>query len=302
VLGKTLGKILDSSIYLSFDQTGYKRHEADFDVFSPKEKEGKVAVVTGGSSGIGLNVVNFLSNLNVDIYSLSRSGDQIENESNKFFLSLDVSNFKDILNFCEKAPDRIDYLVLNAGGMPEKKILNDLGFESQFASQVIGHYLMMKHLFELNKLHKETKVVWTTSGGMYLCKYDERFAKGEMEGYDKVKVYANAKRAQVILLDYLKKDFPFFVGAMHPGWVDTPGVRSAIPGFYEFTKNRLRNSSEGADTINWLLLNDKNLASGELWFDRKIRKKYLFPFTKTSKTIEDSIYQLCKKTYSDLTK
>ena len=302
MLKKTFGKILDSSIYLSFDQTGFQRHEADFDVFSPVQKEGKVAVVTGGSSGIGLNVVDFLSALKIDTYSLSRNGDQVGNDNHKFFSSLDVSNFVEILNYCEKAPERIDYLVLNAGGMPEKKVLNDFGFESQFASQVIGHYLMMRHLFELGKLHKETKVVWTTSGGMYLCKYDENFATGKMKGYDKVKVYANAKRAQVILLEYLKKDFPFFIGAMHPGWVDTPGVRSAIPGFYEFTKNRLRNSSEGADTINWLLLNDRNLVSGELWFDRKIRKKYLFPFTKTSKSIEDSIYHLCKKTYTDLTK
>ena len=52
---------------------------------------------------------------------------------------------------------------------------------------------MMKHLFELNKLHEKTKVVWTTSGGMYLCKYDESFAAGRMKATTKLKYMPTQK-------------------------------------------------------------------------------------------------------------
>ena len=42
------------------------------------------------------------------------------------------------------------------------------------------------------------------------------------------------------------------VNSMHPGWADTPGVQSALPGFRRITQSVLRSSDEGADTIVWL--------------------------------------------------
>ena len=39
---------------------------------------------------------------------------------------------------------------------------------------------------------------------------------------------------------------------MHPGWADTPGLKSSLPRFYGATKRLLRTPQEGADTIVWL--------------------------------------------------
>ena len=40
--------------------------------------------------------------------------------------------------------------------------------------------------------------------------------------------------------------------AMHPGWVDTPGVESGLPLFGKITGPILRTPEEGADTLVWL--------------------------------------------------
>ena len=42
--------------------------------------------------------------------------------------------------------------------------------------------------------------------------------------------------------------------AMHPGWTETEGVKTSIPGFYATFKNKLRNLQQGCDTTVWLCL------------------------------------------------
>jgi dehydrogenase/reductase SDR family protein 12 len=39
---------------------------------------------------------------------------------------------------------------------------------------------------------------------------------------------------------------------MHPGWVDTPALREAMPDFHKKFENSLKDEDEGADTIVWL--------------------------------------------------
>ena len=40
--------------------------------------------------------------------------------------------------------------------------------------------------------------------------------------------------------------------AMHPGWVDTPGLKAGLPRFEAFWRPLLRSPAEGADTVVWL--------------------------------------------------
>ena len=63
----------------------------------------------------------------------------------------------------------------------------------------------------------------------------------------------------------------------------------------------LRVPSEGADTINWLIGTKDTLPSGELWFDREIRKKVVFPWTKNSEKECASILNFCESIYEKLT-
>lgn len=64
--------------------------------------------------------------------------------------------------------------------------------------------------------------------------------------------------------------------SMHPGWVDTPGVRNSMPNFYEKMKDKLKDVDEGVDTINYLSLTPiEKINSGQFYYDRKIADKHL---------------------------
>ncbi len=102
--------------------------------------------------------------------------------------------------------------------------------------------------------------------------------------YDGVVAYAETKRAQVVLAELWAERLRsqrIAVNAMHPGWADTPSVRSSIPGFYRMTRHILRTPAEGADTIVWLAAADAARAhSGRFFFDREPRGTHWLPGTR----------------------
>ena len=68
---------------------------------------------------------------------------------------------------------------------------------------------------------------------------------------------------------------------MHPGWVDTPGLVTSLPGFHRLARPILRSADQGADTIVWLATADPGLlGSGRFWHDRRPRSEYLLPWTR----------------------
>ena len=82
--------------------------------------------------------------------------------------------------------------------------------------------------------------------------------------------------------------------SMHPGWVDTPGLRSSLPGFYNSMKGKLRTPEQGADTIVYLIcLEAAKLEPGAFYFDRKPTAKHIkMGFTQYS---EKDVEKLAKK-------
>ena len=278
-------KLLDTSIFYSFDKSGFIRHSKNFTALK-EFKKGSQALVTGGSSGIGQAVSIELAKQEVKVIITGRDKEKGEasckDSSDINFIQWDMANWNEIDSVVDSIQP-LEYIVLNAGGMPEDLVHNSFGIELQFASQLFGHYYLIKALKEKGKLLKGAKIVWVTSGGMYLSKLDlSKISKDKK--YDKVATYANVKRAQVTLLPFLKSEFPDqLVNCMHPGWVATPGVSAAIPKFNKKMSGKLRAPIQGADSILWLLSeNDQKISSGNLYFDRKKVKKHLFWFTKES--------------------
>ncbi len=267
-----LDKLLDLSVYFSFDRSGFKRHERFFKQSQNLDLKNKNVLVTGGTSGIGHSAAVSLKRLGANVYVTGRNlkkGMKVEKDGLKF-LQLDLANWKEVKEFSQ-GETVFDHIVLNAGGMPESKEVNDEGVELQVASQLIGHYKLVKNLKENNKILEGTRIVWVSSGGMYL----KKLMISELENninYDKVDTYANVKRAQVTYVEELGQSEEWkglHHYSMHPGWVDTAGIEKALPGFYKWTKNRLRSGKEGADTIVWLVASNSNLEDGAFYFDRE---------------------------------
>jgi dehydrogenase/reductase SDR family member 12 len=290
-------KLLDASIYYSFDKSGFIRHSKNFnDNYS--FHSGSKALVTGGTSGIGKEVSLHLANGGVEVSVTGRDeekGKVAENSHNKIhFISWDMANWAEIDKISSES-NILDFVVLNAGGMPSKYSTNKHGIELQFASQLFGHYYLIKALKKKGKLKDSARIVWVTSGGMYLnlLNLNSIF---ENNNYDKLATYANVKRAQVTLLLHLKEEFSdYTVTAMHPGWVATPGVSEAIPAFEKKMGDRLRTPLQGADTILWLLGSTQSIESGKLYFDRKKVKSHFFWWTKKGDNLLTELVEILNK-------
>ena len=86
------------------------------------------------------------------------------------------------------------------------------------------------------------------------------------------------------------------VNAMHPGWADTPSVKSSLPRFRRVTRNILRTPAEGADTVVWLAACPRAREStGRFFFDREERRTHLLPFTRESEEDRRALWQLCER-------
>lgn len=268
---KFFNSILDKSIYFCFDSSGFKRHAKDFEPIDFNTIDSEV-LITGGTDGIGKAVALELLENNKSVTILGRDPAKFIDHPNAHCIQLDLANYQQIVEF-SKQTKKIKYLVLNAGGMPSELTFNSYQHEYQLASQLLGHFLLFSILHKNEKLANNAKIIITSSGGMLLKKLDLDDLINPRK-YDKVQTYANVKRAQVIMIEEFSKKFSqYHWASMHPGWVETKAVIESLPGFYQFTKNRLRTPKQGADTILWLLATDFR-SNGHFWFDRKIAHQY----------------------------
>ena len=88
---------------------------------------------------------------------------------------------------------------------------------------------------------------------MYTQRFDLEWSSPP-DGYNGVTAYARVKRAQVVLAHEWARRWgatAWTAIAMHPGWVDTPGLAAGLPSFTRLGP-LLRSPDQGADTVVWL--------------------------------------------------
>ena len=129
----------------------------------------------------------------------------------------------------------------NAGALTPTYQTTAEGVERTLATQVFGPYLLTAALAPLlfssaagsaDGSSAPPTIVTMSSGGMYSQRFDLGTLETGPDGYDGVVAYARAKRAQLVLADAWADRFapaPVASYAMHPGWVDTPGLAEGLP-------------------------------------------------------------------------
>lgn len=296
-----LDKLKDYSIVYSFDKTGYERHAKQFSALNSVKFAGKHFLVTGGTRGIGEAVAKGMLEMGAKVTVTARSSKDFDinfkDAANAAFIDLDLADFEHILH---QDYGYYDGIVLNAGGMPSELHVINNQFDTIFASQVAGHFVLLKHLIESRRLKPQSSVHWVASGGMYMQKLDLSDLAWQHKTYDKVKSYANAKRSQVILNGMLAQRYKGFVfSCSHPGWVGTAALAEALPDFTKKLGKRLRTAEQGADTILWCLEQGLNLKSGLFWFDRKPRQTAPFFWTRETEADRLDLWKLMESVWED---
>ena len=173
--------VLEASVVGSFTKVGYeaRRRMFGWQDLDRLHMDGKVVVITGGNSGLGLAAATELAGMGAAVRILVRNAERGEAARRKIAAAgigdvrvylADLSSLASVRAAAEAIRDgepRIDVLIHNAGALlPERSTSAD-GHEATFATMVLGPFLLTKELLPRLRSAPGARVVWISSGGMY---------------------------------------------------------------------------------------------------------------------------------------
>ena len=292
-----LGKLsLGIRFYLgfapSFSKMGYDKRrlgskpvEADF--------SGQTWLVTGASGGIGRAITLGAAARGAQVIAVARSQTKLDAlavdlppaggvETLACDLSL-IAELRTAVETLARAGRRVDVLVNNVGVLLNDHGMTPEGFETSFATNLLGHYALTEGLLAEGLLAEEAQIIEMSSGGMYTVPLGLRALDvHEPSRHDGVMAYARHKRAQIALTKHWNARYGAHVAChvMHPGWVDTEGVKTSLPGFRKLFQRVLRNAEQGGDTALWLAAKRPAVVDEGIWLDRELRPEHVTDATR----------------------
>ncbi|SEG87276.1 NAD(P)-dependent dehydrogenase, short-chain alcohol dehydrogenase family [Nonomuraea solani] len=210
--------------------SGFDAKSTADDVLQGIDLSGKLAIVTGGYSGIGLETTRALAKAGARVVVPARRLDSAQEAVGGIdgveVDRLDLGDLESVRGFAERflGTGRDLDLVINSAGImacPETRV--GPGWEAQFATNHLGHYALVNRLWPAiargrgrvvavsSAAHRASGIRWD----------DVQFERG----YDKWLAYGQSKTANVLFarhLDTLAKDTGVRAFSLHPGGILTP--------------------------------------------------------------------------------
>ena len=314
-----VSRVMDAAVVPGFSRIGYAvrsrlGHWADP---SSMDLSGKVVVITGPTSGIGEATASLLAPTGARLVLVARNATKCAatvaalrdsctgGEPETVIADMgDLASVRDASRAIAARHGAVHALVHNAGALFTARETSPQGREATIESHVLGPHLMTSLLLPSLRAGNG-RVVTVSSGGMYAVGVpdcgDGRTPEMGPGSWDGTRQYAIAKRVQVVLNEMWAAGEPgVSFAAMHPGWADTPGVRSSIPLFGRVTSPILRSPREGADTVAWLVAVPDQGESGQFWCDREPRPVHRVPTTRRTDTVaaREALWRWCEDSIS----
>lgn len=282
-----------SRFFTRFSRVGMRRRQRNWQ--SCREcLDGQTWLITGASGGIGAAIAGLAHARGARVLAAARSSDKLArlahvagNSDRLVPLRVDFSSVADSRRLAQELTargERIDVLVNNVGLLLDRFELTPEGLETSFVTNLLSHFVLTEGLRAAGRFADGAAVINMSSGGMYgsPLRLSEMAASTASE-HDGMAAYAMHKRAQVELTrawNHCWQGQPR-VYVMHPGWVDTAGVQTALPAFRATLRRHLRTAEDGADTALWLGSTRPQIAAeGGIWLDRVLDPEHEFAMTR----------------------
>ena len=175
----------------------------------------KTAIVTGGTSGMGLGVAKMLLGKGYRVFATYIGPDFEEKMNNFEAVKIDQTKREEVyqfINYAKSQTDHVDCIVCNAGMSIRKSFTEttDSDWDAQMEVAVTSHYIMIRELFPL--IPAGSRILFTGS-------------QMGLHPHATVLAYGVTKSAVHALVKNLVKEFEgtgTTVNAIVPGFVDTP--------------------------------------------------------------------------------
>jgi len=202
-------------------------------------KKGKVAVITGGARGIGLEVVKKLVQCEMHIVIGCRNvktgqriiQQHITPDASIEIYELDLKSFNSVKSFAKQVlynHDQIHILVNNAGVMFVPYEMCEDGYEAHWTINYLSHFLLTELLLPALKMSGSTnehaRIINVSSCAHEASPLINFGSISNSQGYITNAAYAKSKLAQIMSTKYYNKilaNTNVQVFAVHPGIVNT---------------------------------------------------------------------------------
>jgi NAD(P)-dependent dehydrogenase (short-subunit alcohol dehydrogenase family) len=216
--------------------TGYGATTTAREAIGDTRLDGKIAIVTGGYVGVGLETTRALAGAGATVIVPARTAEKARaalSEMTRVELeTVDLSDPTSVDAFASRflASGRpLHLLINNAGIMAVPFQKNARGFELQLATNHLGHFQLTGRLWPALLKGKGARVVALTSRGHAFASVDVEDPSFERRPYDKWKAYGQSKTANALFavaLDARGERHAIRAFSVHPGAVHTELARS----------------------------------------------------------------------------
>jgi len=232
----------------------------------------KIAIVTGGTTGIGLATCNELSQQGATVYNLDIA---MPDNNDPSFIQCDITSYKNVQKAIEQVvaqEGKIDLLFANAGihlfANIEETDIADL--DRIIDINIKGVFYLLKIVIPVMKQQNAGKIVLMGS--------DQSFVgKGQSAAYGMSKG-AISQLTKSTAIDYTP--FNIQINCVCPGTIDTPLLAKAVDRFKSLSgltkgqidtllkeaqpMGRIAQPIEVAKTVSFLLSEDNSFMTGSL--------------------------------------
>lgn len=219
--------------------SGFGHDSTANDVLAGIDLTGRFALVTGGYSGLGLEMTRALSSAGADVLVPARRPEvayrALADVARARIARLDLTDPAAVARFSAEAVERdrpVDLVIAAAGIMRTERLLVGPGWESHLAVHHLGHFALVAGLDPV--LAEGCRVVGLSSAGHFLADIrwdDPHYAR--TADWDRWAAYGQSKTAVALWALHLDGRLASRGGhafAVHPGSILTPLQREVSRG------------------------------------------------------------------------
>jgi NAD(P)-dependent dehydrogenase (short-subunit alcohol dehydrogenase family) len=237
---------------------------------SANPMHGKICVITGATSGIGLVTAERLARQGATLIVVGRNAERgaaivsrIRQETDNSAVELMVADLSALAQVRQLASEiqrrftHLDVLVNNAGALFDRRQLSQDGIEMTFALNHLAYFLLTNLLLDSLKASTSARIVNVSSEAHRRARLDFADLQGQQH-YSGWRAYARSKLANVMFTYELARRLEgtrIVANAMHPGFVATNfgrNNRSITAMLFRILQVAAISPEEGAQTIVYL--------------------------------------------------
>jgi len=231
------------------------------EVLEGVDLRGKLAIVTGASTGLGLETARALASVGAHVVLAGRDDARIAAAAATIRErvpdaqleqgALDLTSLDRVRAFADwyaSGHDRLHLLINNAGVMYTPFERTSEGFEMQFGTNHVGHFLLTCLLVPQLLADPPSRVVNLSSGGHMGSDIVWDDVNFERRDYDKFSAYGQSKTANILFsveLDRRLGDRGVHAYAVHPGMIATELGRYMTKDDFQALMDRAKSSPSG---------------------------------------------------------